>query len=129
MALWRRLYNTVWLAFFCCVFLPRWMGAFPGFPIHSLLGVVLLLAAQANSSKLQALGVPERLKRISKVIAAFSLFQLVLGAALGVLAHFAPTMVIVSTIVKSMHVVIALAMLAQSASVATGYDMWEEKEF
>jgi uncharacterized membrane protein len=94
-----------------------------------LIGVVLLLAAQANSRKLQALGVPERLKRISKVIAVFSLFQLVLGAALGVLAHFAPTMVVVSTIVKSMHVVIALAMLAQSASVATGYDMWEEKEF
>jgi len=28
-----------------------------------------------------------------------------------------------------MHIVIALALLAQSASVATAYDMWEEKEF
>jgi len=129
MLLWKRLYNTVWLAFFCCVFLPRWMGPFPGFPIHSLLGVVMLLAAQSNSRKLQTLEVPARLKRISKVIVAFSLFQLVLGAGLGVIAHFAPAMAMVSAILKSMHVVIALAMLAQSASIATAYDMWEEKEF
>jgi hypothetical protein len=105
------------------------MGPFPGFPIHSLLGVVMLLAAQSNSRKLQTLEVPARLKRISKVIAAFSLFQLVLGARLGVIAHFAPAMAMVSAILKSMHVVIALAMLAQSASIATAYDMWEEKEF
>ena len=43
MQLWKRLYNTVWLSFFCCVLIPRWMGQYVGLPLHMLLGLALLL--------------------------------------------------------------------------------------
>lgn len=129
MALWRRLYNTVWLAFFCCVLLPRWMGAATGFPMHVLLGVLMIVITQSNVRKVGALPVPDRLKRISKTTAAFAIFQLVSGIALGALAHLVPNIPYVAAAFRGLHAICALAMLAQASSVATAYDMWEEKEF
>lgn len=128
MALWRRLYNTVWLAFFCCVLLPRWMGAATGFPMHVLLGVLMIVVTQSNVRKLGAIPVPDRLKRISKTTAAFAIFQLATGMALGALAHLAPNIPYVAAACRGLHAICALAMLAQASSVATAYDMWEEKE-
>jgi hypothetical protein len=31
--------------------------------------------------------------------------------------------------INLLHLVVALAMIAQASSTATAYDMWEEKEF
>jgi hypothetical protein len=129
MQLWNKLYNTIWLAFFSCVLLPRWMGAKVGIPVHVLLGVLLLIIAQSNTRKLAALPVPDRLKRISKAVAGFAIFQLVLGFAMGGVMHLAPNLHVVAIILRGIHIVCALAILAQSSSLATGYDMWEEKEF
>jgi fatty acid desaturase len=129
MQLWKRLYNTIWLAFFACVLVPRWMGEILGLPVHALLGLLLLVMTLTNARKLAALSVPDRLKRISKVTVGFAVFQLVTGLALGALHHLTPNLPYVASIIQGMHVVIALAILAQTASVATAYDMWEEKEF
>jgi len=129
MLLWRRLYNTVWLAFFACVLLSRWMGSIVGVPVHAVLGIALLVATWSNVRSLAVLPVPSRLKRISRAAAGFALFQLIVGLALGAVAHFAADLAIVSGILRGAHVVGALAILAQSSSLATGYDMWEEKEF
>ncbi len=128
MQLWNKLYNTVWLAFFCCVLLPRWMGPKIGLPVHAILGVLMLIVTQSNARSLAALPVPDRLKRVSKVVAGFAIFQLVCGLALGGVMHLAPNMRIVAMILRGIHIVCALAMLSQSSSIATGYDMWEEKE-
>ncbi len=129
MPLWRRLYNTVWLAFFACVLIPRWMGASAGFPVHALLGLLLLILTLANARKLAALDVPARLQRISKVTAGFAIFQLVCGFALGGVSHLAPNVAWALSLLRAVHIICALTILAQASSVATGYDMWEEKEF
>ena len=129
MQLWKKLYNTVWLAFFSCVPVPRWMGSTVGLPIHALLGLGMLAMTWSNARQLAVLPVPSRLKRISKVAAGFAVFQLISGLALGAIAHLALNLTLVTQVLRGAHVVSALAILAQSSSVATAYDMWEEKEF
>ncbi len=129
MKLWKRLYNTIWLAFFACVLIPRWMGETIGLPIHGLLGLILLVMTVGNARKLARMPVPARLKRISKVTTGFAVFQLASGLALGALRHLALDLPLVASITHGVHIVIALAILAQASSVATVYDMWEEKEF
>jgi hypothetical protein len=129
MQLWKQLYNTVWLAFFSCVLIPRWMDAAVGLPIHVLLGLTMLVLTLSNARKLAALSVPSRLKRISKATAGFAVFQIAAGMALGAMMHLAPNLRTVTILLHGAHVVCALAILAQASSVATAYDMWEEKEF
>jgi uncharacterized membrane protein len=129
MPLWSELYNTVWLAFFGCVLIPRWMGSRIGLAAHVLLGLAMLVVTLTNVKRLAVLPVPERLKRISRVTAGFSVFQLVVGLALGGVAHLAPNLPYASPVLRGIHAVCALAILSQASSVATAYDMWEEKEF
>lgn len=129
MALWSKLYNTVWLSFFSCVLIPRWMGRYAGPPVHVLLGLILLILTVTNARRLAELPVPIRLKRISKVTAQFALFQVVGGLVLGAVTHLAPDLPVVGPVLRGAHVIVALAILAQASSVATAYDMWEEKEF
>ena len=129
MLLWKKLYNTVWIAFFACVLIPRWMGAYAGFPVHGLVGLVLLISAAANARQLAKRPVPSRLKRISKATLGFAIFQAVSGVALGGILHLAPDLPYVVPALHGAHTVCALAILAQASSVATAYDMWEEKEF
>lgn len=127
MPLWNRLYNTVWVAFLACVLIPRWMGKL-GAVIHVLLGIALIALTILNALSLAALPVPARLQRISKVTSRLALFQAVLGLVFGAVKHMAPNVPVVGSVTHGTHVVIALAILAQAASVATAYDMWEEKE-
>jgi hypothetical protein len=129
MLLWRRLYNTVWLAFFSCVLISRLLGPHVGTPVHVVLGLLLLIMTISNARSLAALSVPERLKRISKVTAGFAIFQMLNGLAMGGIMHLSVNLPRIPSILHGVHVVCALAILAQAASVATAYDMWEEKEF
>jgi hypothetical protein len=129
MELWRKLYNTVWLSFFSCVLIPRWMGPLIGLPVHAILGLLMLVIARSNAKRLEALSVPDRLKRISKVTAGFAAFQVITGVGLGGALHLAPNLPLVIAALRGIHVVCALTILAQTSSVATAYDMWEEKEY
>jgi membrane protease YdiL (CAAX protease family) len=129
MQLWKRLYNTVWLAFFLCVLIPRWMGPYAGLPLHAILGLLMLILTQSNARKLAALPVPARLKRISKVTAGFAIFQIICGLAMGGVSRLTPNLPFLLPALRGVHIVCALTMLAQASSVATAYDMWEEKEF
>jgi hypothetical protein len=129
MELWKKLYGTVWLAFFSCVLIPRWMGPYTGWPIHAVLGIAMLTLTLTNARRLAALPVPPRLKRIGKVTAGFATFQLVCGLAMGTVTYLAPQLPVVPQMLYGFHVICALAILAQSSSMATAYDMWEEKEF
>ena len=128
MKLWNKLYNTVWLAFFCCMLIPHWIGDRVGPPVHAVLGVIMLIVATTNARHLAALPVPARLKRISKTTAGIATFQLLCGVAVGAVAHLAPDVPMLGSVLRIAHVVCALAILAQASSVATAYDMWEEKE-
>lgn len=128
MELWRKLYGAVWLSFFACVLIPRWMGPYIGLPVHAILGLILLVLARSNAKRLEDLPVPDRLKRISKVTAGFAVLQAIAGMALGGVLHLAPTLPLVIPALRGIHVVCALTILAQTSSVATACDMWEEKE-
>jgi uncharacterized iron-regulated membrane protein len=129
MQLWQKLYSTVWLAFFSCVLIPGWMGSIAGWPVHALLGLAMLIMTWTNARRLDALPVPSRLKSIGKTAKGFAVFQIVGGLALGAVVHLVPNLTIASYLLRGTHVVVALAILATSSSLATGYDMWEEKEF
>jgi len=129
MKLWKKLYSTLWLAFFSCVLIPRWMNANIGYLVHIILGLLLLYMTVANVGKLKKLKAPQRLKRISKVTMGFAIFQLLSGLALGGIHQLAPEIPFILSILHGLHIVSALAILAQTSSVATAYDMWEEKEF
>lgn len=128
MPLWSRLYNTVWLAFFASVITPRWIGPKLGSALHVLLGLGMLALTFSNARRLAGLPVPARLQRVSKITAKIAAFQAVCGLALGAVTHLFPALPIVGSVLHAAHVVCGLAILAQAASVATGHDMWEEKE-
>lgn len=128
MELWQRLYNVIWLSFFECLLIRRWFDHWIVVVLHVLLGVAVLALTQANARVLAKRAVPERLKRISAATANIAIAQAVLGLGLGALGHFElPS--IVPTLVAALHLVLALTILAQAASTATAYDMWEEREF
>jgi hypothetical protein len=129
MQLWNRLYNTVWLAFFSCVLIPRWMGPYAGIPIHLLLGLAMLFLTQGNARRLASLAVPLRLQRISRVTAGFAIFQAACGIAIAAAKHLGAKAAWAVPLLMGMHLVSALAILSQASSVATAFDMWEEKEF
>jgi hypothetical protein len=63
-------------------------------------------------------------KRISKVIPDMATFDGLLGIPLYLFRegtiHWATNL---------LHLILAVAIIAQASSVATAYDMWEEKEF
>ena len=129
MDLWKKLYSTVWLAFFACVLVSQWMGDYVGYPVHILLGLALLFLTISNARQLGSMSVPARLKRISKVTMGFAIFQGINGLAMGAIHHLAPDLAFIPKILYGIHIVCALAILAQASSVATAYDMFVEKEF
>lgn len=124
-----RFYATFWLSFFSCVLIPRWMGAAIGLPVHIFLGVMILVATFSNDRRLAVLPAPLRIKRISKTTMGFAVFQVICGFALGAVMHFVPDIPYVAPILRSIHIVSALSILTKSSSMATVYDMWEEKGF
>ncbi|HTY63206.1 MAG TPA: hypothetical protein VMG30_13230 [Acidobacteriota bacterium] len=129
MQLWKRLYGVVWLAFFSCVIIPRWTGAKAGLWVHVVLGLAMLIMTLGNAKSLHALSVPSRLKRISKVTIGFAVLQVICGLGFGVVKHYLPDLPAAMQALRIAHLVCALAILAQASSLATAYDMWEEKEF
>jgi hypothetical protein len=95
---------------------------------HAPLGIVIFVLAFYISGKVQASACPERIKRTTKTTRNFALVQGVVGviyaAAIG--SQISDTYL---WIISFVHVAIALTIISQASSTATGYDMWEEKEF
>ena len=128
MLLWQRLYNVIWLAFFDCLLVRRWFGSWVVLVLHVLIGVALLVLTQVNARELAAKACPDRLKRISAITAKLAIVQAVLGVGLGALGHF-DVHWLIPRLAGAFHLVVALAILAQASSTATGHDMWEEREW
>ena len=126
--MWKQLYAIVWLAFLqiVIILLPRFTIYLVD--AHLGLGLVILALAHYNSTKIRKTEAPTRLKRIAKSTAMLATFQIILGMIL-----YANLRVNVGipypSIVSFLHIVIALAIITQAASVATAYDMWEDHEF
>jgi len=130
MSLWKTLYAMVWLAFLQIV-----LGVVdvPGFKMflvsgHVVLGLVILGLAHYDNIEIKKTGAPERLKRTAKATAILATIQVLLGIFL--LVNLMLIMNdLLAGVVGFLHLVTALAIITQASSVATAYDMWEEKEF
>lgn len=120
--LWQTLYLMIWLAFF--EFISVYVDI-PGFgyetEIHILLGVVMIIVGFINLRELRKTTAPARLKRIAGSTAAFTIVQAILAIPIA--------LEMAEEVARFLHLVVALAIITQASSVATAYDMWEEKEF
>lgn len=127
-SIWKTLYAMVWLAFLQIIIitLPR----FTLFLVdaHVILGLVILALAHYDNALIKKTSTPNRLKRIVKATAVLATFQIILGAILYADLRLNVSVPLVSMI-SFLHIVTALAIITQAASVATAYDMWEEGEF
>jgi hypothetical protein len=105
----------------------------PGFAMvrvsgHVILGLVILGLAHYNNVKIKKTEAPDRLKRTAKATAILATIQPLFGIALLVNMMLVASIPLVG-VVSFLHLMAALAIITQASSVATAYDMWEEKEF
>lgn len=128
MSIWKLLYAMVWLAFLqiVIIILPQ----FTPYLVHAhvILGLIILMLAHVDFAQIKKSDAPNRLKRIVKSTAILATIQPILGIILfanAVLNVHVPFVEVVSFL----HLVTALAIITQAASVATAYDMWEEHEY
>lgn len=135
--LWKRLYGMIWLNVLVFILVPSLL--IPGVQLSSTEGYILTglhIAAGAavlglavfNMTSLEMTACPDRIKRISKVIVEMSVVAAILGGIIAVNLWSLQTFCQFD-LIRLMHLVVSLAIITQSTSVATGYDMWEEKEF
>jgi hypothetical protein len=97
---------------------------------HVFLGLVILGLAHYNNAQIKKTEAPNRLKRIAKSTAILASIQIIFGVILlaNLMLSSAIPAVLVG-IVLLLHIMTALAIITQASSVATAYDMWEEKEY
>lgn len=128
MNLWKQLYAMVWLAFLQIIIIM--MPRFTPYLIHAhvILGLIILVLGHVDLVQIRKTKAPNRLRRIVKSTAVLATVQPILGIIL-----FAHAILMVGVpfveVVSFLHLVTALAIIAQAASVATAYDMWEEHEY
>lgn len=121
------LYLLLWLALaqIALVLVP--IGSPYIVDAHAAIGIAVVGLAHVNFAKLRRSAAPDRLKRIARATAILATAQLALGLALIAAFRF-DVAVPGAEAVGFVHALIALGILAESASVATAHDMWEKKE-
>jgi hypothetical protein len=95
---------------------------------HVFLGLVILGLAHYNNAQIKKTEAPNRLKRIAKSTAILATIQPIFGVIL-LVNLMLPSGIPLVGIVLFLHIITALAIITQASSVATAYDMWEEKEY
>jgi hypothetical protein len=121
--LWAGLYLLIWLAFaqfFVIVFSEQSAALY----LHFVVGLAVFVLAIMNYRGLGRTSAPNRVKRISKAIIGMTAFGGILGFPLYLFKDGT-----IHWTINVLHLAVALAIIAQAASTATSYDMWEEKEF
>jgi len=128
LSIWKLLYAMVWLAFLqiVIIILPQ----FTPYLVHAhvILGLIILMLAHVDFAQIKKSDAPNRLKRIVKSTAILATIQPILGIILFANAVLNVDVPLVE-VVSFLHLVTALAIITQAASVATAYDMWEEHEY
>jgi uncharacterized membrane protein HdeD (DUF308 family) len=128
LALWNRLYGLIWLAFLLFL-LPALSGIVPyTAELHLVVGIAILILAYSNYRDIKKTSAPDRVKRISKTTLIITVLQPIFGLPLYA-SERVWFMVSYGWVVNLFHLIFGLAIIAQAASTATSYDMWEEKEF
>ncbi len=125
---WVSLYLIIWLAFLEFISILTSNFGLPfSLEIHIILGAMIIVLTYNNLVKVNKTDAPNRIKRILKSMVGLAVFQAIVGIMLFLNSRMftIPFM----EIMDFLHLAIALAIITQASSVATGYDMWEEKEF
>ena len=120
----------VWLAFLQIVLVTVDVPAFEQYLIygHTTLGLAILALAHYDNMHIKRTSAPNRLKRIAKATAILATIQPILGGVI-LLNLMRVLDVPLVGVITFLHIVIALAIITQAASVATAYDMWEDEEY
>jgi len=118
----------VWLAFLQIVIIVMPRFTLYLVDVHAILGLAILGLAHYNNAKMKHTEAPNRLKRITKTTAILATFQIIVGIILYANLRMNLSVPLAGVIIF-IHIVIALAIITQAASVATAYDMWEEHEY
>ena len=127
MKLWQSLYLMIWLAFFEIILVMNpYMDTFLKRIIHVLLGAGMLALAYWNVQMLRDSQAPDRVKRISRATLGLAVAAGVTGLLFFPIYYY--NLDFIRWLFEFVHVGIALTIIAQASSTATGYDMWEEKE-
>jgi hypothetical protein len=124
------MYGLIWLSFIQILFVfysPFGADAMT-VAVHAPLGLLVFVLAFYVSRKVQASACPDRIKRITKTTRNLALLQGIIG-----LTYAGAISVSLADIylwaISLIHVANSLAIITQASSSATGFDMWEEKEF
>jgi len=133
LSIWRQLYAMVWLAFLqILIILESRIPVLGNYLVygHVFLGLIILGLAHYNNAQIKKTEAPNRLKRIAKSTAILATIQPIFGVILLVnLMLRSAILAPLAGIVLFLHIITALAIITQASSVATAYDMWEEKEY
>ena len=122
------MYALVWIAFVQILFIVASpLSAAENAALHIPLGIAIFVLAVYISVKVKATGCPARVKRTTVATRNMALVQGVLGLALAY-AVMSSVPSLYQDIIAFLHLAVALTILSQVSSTATGYDMWEEKE-
>jgi len=122
----------IWLAFFEILLVMNPLSGLPGRQyLHVLLGAGMVALAFWNVQTLKDSQAPDRMKRISRSTFGLTIAAGVTGVIFFLIYHFDfhNNFYYIYWFFDLLHVGISLTIIAQAASTATGYDMWEEKEF
>jgi len=124
------MYLIIWLSFIQILFvLYSPMGSdLLTIAVHLPLGLAIFALAYYISVKVQASGCPVRIKKTTRATRNFALLQGIIGLIYAVAISYEFDDLYL-WIISFVHVAIALTIISQASSTATGYDMWEEKEF
>ena len=130
MSIWKQLYAMVWLAFLQIVLVTVDVPGFKQYLVygHTTLGLVILALAHYDNMQMKRTSAPNRLKRIAKSTAILVTIQPIFGVIILLNLMFRLNVPLIG-VITFLHVITALAIITQAASVATAYDMWEEKEY
>lgn len=99
--------------------------------LHAGIGGAVVVWSFVNFREVRATRAPGRTKRTVAATFAISVVMVILGVFLwlGVETGVGALSGTVSDGIAFVHLLLALAIVTQAASTATGFDMWEEHEF
>ena len=99
--------------------------------LHAGIGAAVVVWAFLNFRAVRASRAPGRTKRTVAATFAIAVLMVILGILLwlGVESGVGALGGTVSDGIGFVHLLLALAITTQAASTATGFDMWEEREF
>ena len=135
MKLWASLYGFFWFAVLQIVLgVVLAVGPGPSGPVaylHAAVGAIVVIWSFANFRAVRGTRAPGRTKRTVAATFAIAVLMVLLGLLLwfGVGSGASLLGASVDAVIGVLHLIGALAIVTQAASTATGFDMWEEREF